>query len=137
MPLIQGRIVALSVRAAMVAGGWVGFALGLVAGAVLGAAISWFAGAVLTWQRQLGLTLGVTEQLLPFGGQIRFFETLRGDWFLVIPAVGIMIGLFSGMVGALIGGLVAASYNRSPYGVQVMVEVPEESGRKGPEQLGA
>ena len=137
MPLIQGRIVALSVRAAAVAGAWVGFALGLVGGAVLGAAISWFAGAVLTWQRQLGLTLGVTEQLLPFGGQITFFDTLRGDWFLVIPAVGIMTGLFTAMVGALIGGLVAASYNRSPYGVQVIVEVPEESPKRGSEQLGA
>lgn len=125
MPLIQGRIVALSVRAAMVAGGWVGFALGLVAGSVLGAAISWFAGAVLTWQRQLGLTLGVTEQLLPFGGQVSFFETLRSDWFLVIPAVGITVGLFSAIVGGLIGGLVAASYNRSPYGVHVTVEVPD------------
>jgi len=27
---------------------------------------------------------------------------------------------------ALIGGLVAASYNRSPFGVRVTVEVPEE-----------
>jgi len=47
MPLIQGRVVSLSVRAAAVAGAWIGFGLGLVSGVVLGAAISWFAGAVL------------------------------------------------------------------------------------------
>jgi len=137
MPLIQGRVFSLSVRAAAVAGAWIGFGLGLVSGVVLGAAISWFAGAVLTWQRQLGLTLGVTEQLLPFGGQIPFFQTLRGSWYLVIPAVGILSGLFTAMVGALIGGLVAASYNRSPYGVQVTVEVPEETPKPNSEQLGA
>ena len=96
MHQVRGRVVAVSERAAMIAGGWIGFALGLVIGCVLGAGLAWFAGAILSWQRDLSLTLGVT-------------------------------GLFSALVGALIGGLVAVSYNRSPFGVQVVVEVPDSA----------
>jgi hypothetical protein len=125
MRQVNGRVLSLSVRAAMVAGAWIGFPLGLVAGCVLGAAISWFAGAVLAWQLQLSLTLGVTEQLLPFGSQVPLLESVRSSWYLVIPATGILLGIFSGLLGALIGGLVAASYNRSPLGIRVKVEVPE------------
>ena len=121
---VTGRVLAVSVRAAMIAGGWIGFALGLVAGCVLGAFVVWFAGAILNWQRDLSLTLGVTEQLLPLGNQAPLLERLQASWFLVVPIVGLVVGLFSALVGALIGGLVAASYNRSPFGVQVVVEVP-------------
>jgi F0F1-type ATP synthase assembly protein I len=111
----------------MIAGAWIAFPLGLVAGCVLGAGLSWFAGAVLSWQLQLALTLGVTEQLLPFGSQVPLLESVRSEWYLVIPAVGLAVGIFAALVGALIGGLVAASYNRSPFGVRVTVEVPDES----------
>src|SRR5207248_9593200 len=62
MHSVSGRVLAISVRAAIIAGGWTGFALGLVAGCALGAALAWFAGAILSWQRDLSLTLGVTEQ---------------------------------------------------------------------------
>ncbi|HEY8736002.1 MAG TPA: hypothetical protein VIO62_03050 [Candidatus Dormibacteraeota bacterium] len=126
MRQVHGRVVALSVRAAMIAGAWIAFPLGLVAGCVLGAGLSWFAGAVLAWQLQLSLTLGVTEQLLPFGSQEPLLETVQSSWFLVIPTVGLAVAVFAGLIGALIGGLVAASYNRSPFGVRVTVEVPEE-----------
>ena len=73
----------------------------------------------------VSLTLGVTEQLLPFGSQVPLLESVRSSWYLVIPATGILLGIFSGLLGALIGGLVAASYNRSPLGIRVKVEVPE------------
>lgn len=127
MRQVNGRVVVVSVRAALIAGAWIAFPLGLVAGCVLGAGLSWFAGAVLSWQSQLSLTLGVTEQLLPFGSQVPLLDRVRSDWYLVIPAVGLSVGIFAALVGALIGGLVAASYNRSPFGVRVTVEVPEES----------
>jgi hypothetical protein len=109
----------------MVVGAWIGFALGLVAGCVAGALLAWFAGALLGWQRDLSLTLGVTETLLPFGNQVAVLERIQADWFIVVPFVGLLVGLFAALVGALIGGLVAASYNRSPFAVQVVVEVPE------------
>jgi hypothetical protein len=125
MHQVSGRVVGLSVRAAMIAGAWIAFALGLTAGCVVGAGLSWFAGAVLAWQLQLSLTLGVTEQLLPFGSQAPLLEAVRSNWFLVIPLVGLAGGVFAALAGALIGGLVAASYNRSPFGVQVVVEVPD------------
>jgi hypothetical protein len=124
MQQVSGRILAVSVRAAMVAGAWIGFALGVVTGCVVGAVISWFAGAVVGWQHDLSLTLGVTQQLLPFGNQIPVFERIQTNWFIVIPFFGLVIGLFAALVGGLIGGLVAASYNRSPFAVQVLVEVP-------------
>jgi hypothetical protein len=126
MHQVSGRVVAVSVRAALIAGGWIGFALGLVSGCIFGAILSWFAGAILSWQRDLTFTVGVTEQLLPFGNQIPVLERLQADWFLVVPLAGLLVGGFAALVGALIGGLVAASYNRSPYGVHVVVEVPDQ-----------
>jgi len=123
---VRGRVVAVSIRAALIAGGWIGFALGLVSGCVLGAIVSWFSGAILSWQRDLTFTVGVTEQLLPFGNQIPVLQRLEADWFIVIPIVGLLVGVFAAMVGALIGGLVAVSYNRSPFGVRVVVEVPDQ-----------
>jgi hypothetical protein len=125
MHQVSGRVLTISVRAGIVAGGWTGFALGLVAGCVLGAALAWFAGAILSWQRDLSLTLGVTEQLLPFGGQVPLLERVQSSWFLVVPLAGILVGAFAALVGGLIGGLIAASYNRSPFGVHVVVEVPD------------
>jgi hypothetical protein len=127
MHQVSGRVVAVSVRAALIAGGWIGFALGLVSGCVLGAILSWFSGAILSWQRGLTFTVGVTEQLLPFGNQIPVLQRLQADWFIVIPVVGLLVGAFAALVGALIGGLVAVSYNRSPFGVQVVVEVPDQA----------
>jgi hypothetical protein len=125
MHQVSGRVVALSVRAAIIAGGWIGFALGLVTGCVLGAALAWFAGAILNWQRDLSLTTGVVEQLLPFGSQVPVLLWLQANWFIVVPVAGLLFGLFAATVGGLIGGLVAASYNRSPFGVHVVVEVPD------------
>ena len=127
MHQVSGRVVAVSIRAALIAGGWIGFALGLVSGCVLGAILSWFSGAILSWQRDLTFTVGVTEQLLPFGNQIPVLQRLQADWFLVIPVVGLLVGVFAALVGGLIGGLVAVSYNRSPFGVQVVVEVPDQA----------
>jgi hypothetical protein len=124
---VRGRVVAVSIRAALIAGGWIGFALGLVSGCVLGAIVSWFSGAILSWQRDLTFTVGVTEQLLPFGNQIPVLQRLEADWFIVIPIIGLLVGVFAAMVGALIGGLVAVSYNRSPFGVRVVVEVPDQT----------
>lgn len=126
MHQVSGRVVALSVRAAIIAGAWIAFGLGLVTGAVLGAALAWFAGAILSWQRDLSLTLGVTEQLLPFGTQIPVLQRIQSDWFIVVPFAGLLVGLFAALVGGLIGGLVAVSYNRSPFGVEVVVEVPDQ-----------
>jgi multisubunit Na+/H+ antiporter MnhB subunit len=126
MHQVSGRVLAVSVRAAIIAGGWIGFGLGVVTGCVLGATLAWFAGAILSWQRDLSLTLGVTEQLLPFGGQIPVLQRIQADWFIVVPFAGVLVGIFAALVGGLIGGLVAASYNRSPYGVDVVVEVPDQ-----------
>ena len=67
----------------------------------------------------------MTEQLLPFGSQVPVLERVQSEWFFVIPIAGLLVGLFAAAVGALIGGLVAASYNRSPFGVHVVVEVPD------------
>ncbi|HEX8939201.1 MAG TPA: hypothetical protein VF763_03470 [Candidatus Limnocylindrales bacterium] len=123
--IARGRLAAVSVRAAMAAGAWVGFALGLVLGAVSGVFVAWFAGALLDWQRELGLTLGVARNLLPFGDQVGLLRTLSGSWWAVIPAAAVVGGLLAAILAALVGGLVAAAYNRTPRHATVLVELPE------------
>jgi hypothetical protein len=114
----------LSVRSSIEAGAWVGFCLGLLAGAIIGAAITWLAGAVLEWQRQLSYTIGVSQALLPFGDRRDSLQSVQDWWYLVIPATGIAVGLLVGVLGALVGGLLAVAYNKSPGQAQVIVEIP-------------
>lgn len=121
---VRGRLAAVSVRAALAAGAWVGFALGLVFGAVTGAVLVWFAGSVVDWQRDLAFTLGVTRRLLPFGDQIGLLRDIEARWWLVIPAVAVVVAALAALVGALLGGIFAALYNRSPRHALIVVELP-------------
>jgi hypothetical protein len=121
----RGRLAAVSVRTSLAAGGWVGFALGVVVGAMLGAALSWFAGSILSWQRELGLTLGVSQSLLPFGAQLPVLRWLSANWYIVVPMAALLTGAVAALVGGIIGGLLAAAYNRSPRHASVVIELPD------------
>jgi hypothetical protein len=122
---VRGRLAAVSVRAALAAGAWVGLALGLAFGAVIGGVFVWFAGAIVDWQRDLAFTLGVARRLLPFGDQVGLLRDIEARWWLVIPAVAVAVALMSALVGALLGGIFAAIYNRSPRHALVVVELPD------------
>src|SRR5947199_8199648 len=117
--MVNDFLVRLSIRSAMFAGAITGFVFGLFAGATLGALISWFAGAIVDWQAQLGFSLGVTQQLLPLGDQVRSLELVADRWFLVIPGVGLAVGMLGALTGLLGGGLCGAGVNMGvlPIGV--------------------
>jgi cobalamin synthase len=119
--VVSDFLVRLSIRSAMFAGAITGFVFGLFVGGTLGALLSWFAGAIVDWQAQLGYSLGVTQQLLPLGDQISSLESLSDRWFLVIPAVGVLIGLLGAFIGLLAGGLWAGLVNMGVLPIQVSV----------------
>lgn len=119
--MVNDFFVRLSIRSAMFAGAISGFVFGLFLGAILGALLSWFAGAIVDWQAQLGYSLGVTQGLLPLGDQINSLESLSDQWFLVIPASGVVVGLVCAGIGALAGGLWAALVNIGMLPIQVSV----------------
>lgn len=123
---VRGRLASVSVGASSAAGAWVGFAIGLVLGALLGAVIAWFSGAILDWQRDLAFTFGVTRRLLPFGDQQALLRDIEARWWLVIPAVAVVVGVVAATVGGLLGGILAAAYNRSPRHALVVVELPTD-----------
>jgi hypothetical protein len=123
---VRGRLAAVSVRASLGAGAWVGFALGLVLGMLLGGVLVWFAGAVLDWQRDLAFTFGVARRLLPFGDQLGLLRDVQERWWLVVPGTGVVIGVLGATVGFLLGGILAAAYNRSPRHAMVVVELPRQ-----------
>src|SRR5690242_10570084 len=127
--MVSDYLVRLSIRSAMFAGAITGFVFGLFAGATLGALLSWFAGALVDWQAQLGFSLGVTQQLLPLGDQVRSLELVADRWFLVIPAVGLAAGVLGALIGVLAGGLWASLVNLGilPIEVEVMRrgEIPQ------------
>jgi len=129
MRLVRGRLAAVSVRASLGAGLWIGFSLGLVTGAVLGAGLAWLAGAMLDWQRDLVFTLGVGRSLLPLGDQAAALRWISTTWFLVIPATALVVALVFAIIGSLIGALLAAAYNRSPRHAAVIVELSEGDER--------
>ncbi len=119
--MVSDFLVRLSVRSAMFAGAITGFVFGLFIGATVGALISWFAGAIVDWQSQLSYSLGVTQQLLPLGDQINSLESLSDRWYLVIPVVGIALGLIGAFMGSLAGGLWAALVNLGVLPIEVAV----------------
>ncbi|HKV88468.1 MAG TPA: hypothetical protein VJT78_10770 [Candidatus Dormibacteraeota bacterium] len=121
-------LVRLSIRSAMFAGAIAGFVFGLFAGSILGALISWFAGAIVDWQAQLGYSLGVTQQLIPLGDQARSLQSVSDNWYLVIPAAGLAIGLVGAFIGVLAGGLWAALVNLGVLPIEVEVYQKGELG---------
>lgn len=126
MKLVHGRLAAVSIRASFGAGVWVGVMVGLALGAVLGALLAWFAGTMLEWQRDLAFTLGVARTLLPLGDQVVLLRWIASTWYLVIPLSAVVVAGLTGLIGGLIGALLAASYNRSPRHAAVVVELPED-----------
>ncbi|TME54993.1 MAG: hypothetical protein E6I53_00675 [Chloroflexi bacterium] len=119
--MVNDFLVRLSIRSAMFGGAITGFVFGLFVGGLLGALLSWFAGAIVDWQSQLGYSLGVTQQLLPLGDQINSLESLSDRWFLVIPTVGLLVGLLGAFIGLLAGGLWAGLVNMGVLPIQVSV----------------
>jgi len=119
--MVNDYLVRLSIRSAMFAGAITGFVFGLFAGATLGALISWFAGALVDWQSQLGFSLGIAQQLLPLGDQVRDLQTVSDRWFLVIPGVGLLVGLLGAFIGLLAGGLWATLVNMGVLPIEVGV----------------
>jgi hypothetical protein len=95
-----------------------------VLGAVLGGIVVWFAGAVLDWQRDLSFTFGVTRRLLPFGDQLGLLRDIQIRWWLVIIGAALGVAFVAAAFGALLGGILAAAYNRSPRHALVVVELP-------------
>ena len=125
MRLVRGRLAAVSVRATLLAGMWVGVSLGLVIGSILGALLAWAAGTILGWQRDLAFTLGVARALLPLGDQVAALRWISANWFLVIPATALVGAAIAAVIGGLVGALLAAAYNRSPRHATVVVEIPD------------
>lgn len=119
--MVSDFLVRLSIRSAMFAGAITGFVFGLFAGATIGAIFSWFAGAIVEWQGQLGYTLGIAQQLLPLGDQIKYLDTISDRWYIVIPGVGLITGVFGALIGLLAGGLWAALVNLGVLPIEVQV----------------
>jgi hypothetical protein len=119
--MVSDFFVRLSIRSAMFAGAITGFVFGLFAGCTLGAIISWFAGAIINWQAQLGYSLGIAQQLLPLGDQIKYLDTISDRWYFVIPGVGLIAGVLGAFIGLLAGGLWAALVNMGVLPIEVSV----------------
>jgi hypothetical protein len=133
---VNVRLRRLPLAPLMAAGAVTGFVGGFFVGCVLGALLAWFSGAVIDWHRQLGFTLGVTEDLLPLGEQIGVLQTVRDLWWLVIPLAGVAIGALNGLIGLLAGGLMAGLFNRFGHGFWLDVEVPAAAAGAEPEPAG-
>lgn len=117
------RLVRFPVAGGLVLGAWIGFALGLLLGTIVAALAVWFADAVLLWERDLSYTLGVGQELLPFGDQVPTLETVRSWWYLFIPAVGLLLSVLMACFGALVGALLSIAYNHLPLHGRFTIEV--------------
>ncbi|MBO0745768.1 MAG: hypothetical protein J2P43_12170 [Candidatus Dormibacteraeota bacterium] len=120
---VPARLARIPVRGAMLTGAVAGVVPGLFLGCLLGAFVSWASGAVVYWQKQLGFTLGVSPDLLPFGDQGPLLSQLSNEWPLVVPAAGVAMAIFWGVVVSLSYGLLAAALNLLGVGAVVRLDV--------------
>jgi hypothetical protein len=127
--MVKARVTGVSLVSAMSTGAIAGLVFGLFLGALLGALATWLAGAVVDWERQLGFSLGVTQQLLPFGDQVSVLEPVADLWYVVVPSGALIVGLLSAIVGGLAGGLWAALVNRGFTSIEVTVATQEPEHR--------
>lgn len=135
---VRARLVRIPVGAAMVTGAVAGLVPGLFLGCLLGALVSWVSGAIVYWQRQLGFSLGVSPELLPFGDQGPLLAQLSNEWPLVVPIAGAAMAIFWGVVVSLSYGLLGSTLNLFAGGgvVRLDVELDDaELTRAGPASL--
>ncbi|MBO0701592.1 MAG: hypothetical protein J2P38_01570 [Candidatus Dormibacteraeota bacterium] len=133
---VRARLARIPLRAAMLTGAVAGLVPGLFLGCLLGAFVSWASGAVVYWQRQLGFTLGVSPQLLPFGDQGPLLEQLSTQWPVVVAVSGGAMAIFWGVVVSLSYGLLASAMNLIGAGAVVRLDVDVDDAevtRAGPE----
>jgi hypothetical protein len=127
--MVRARVTGVSLVSAMSTGAIAGLVFGLFPGALLGALASWLAGAIVDWERQLGFSLGVTQQLLPFGDQISALEPVADLWYVVVPSGALIVGVLGAIIGGLAGGLWAAMVNRGLASIEVTVAAEEPEHR--------
>lgn len=133
---VRARLAPIPVGSAMLTGAVAGVVPGLFLGCLLGAFVSWVSGAVVYWQRQLGFTLGVSPDLLPFGDQGPLLSQLSNDWPVVVPVSGLAMAIFWGVIVSLSYGLLASALNLLGVGAHVHLDVEvDDEGliRGGPE----
>jgi hypothetical protein len=128
---MQGRLAEVPVGGAMRAGALVGLVYGLVLGGVLGAAAAWLAGSLAGWEDELTSTYGIGGNLLPFGGSGGILLAVAARWYLVVAGASLAGGLALGIFGALLAGLLAATYNRWRPGATVLLELPPRDDEVG------
>lgn len=116
------RVVGVSIPWAMIIGAITGFVPGLFIGCLVGVGVCWGAGTVLNWQRELAFTLGVTQQLLPFGDQAPVLQQVADSWQVVVPVCGGIAGVFWALIGTLAAGVVAGIMNRFAISIPIRVE---------------
>lgn len=120
---VRARLVRIPVRAAMLTGAVAGVVPGLFLGCLLGAFVSWVSGAIVYWQRQLGFSLGVSPDLLPFGDQGPLLSQLSNSWPVVVPVSGAAMAIFWGVVVSLSYGLLGSALNLLGVGAVVRLDV--------------
>lgn len=120
---VQARLVRIPLRAAMLTGVVAGLVPGLFLGCLLGAFVSWVSGAIVYWQRQLGFSLGISPELLPFGDQGPLLAQLSNEWPVVVPVAGLAMAIFWGVVVSLSYGLLGSALNLVAGGSVLRLEV--------------
>lgn len=129
---VRARLVRIPLRAAMLTGAVAGLVPGLFLGCLLGAFVSWVSGAIVYWQRQLGFSLGVSPELLPFGDQGPLLSQLSNQWPLVVPVAGVAMAIFWGVVVSLSYGLLVSALNVIGGGPNVRLEVELDDDQLSP-----
>ena len=130
---VQARLVRIPLRAALLTGAVAGLVPGFFLSCLLGAFVSWVSGAIVYWQRQLGFSLGVSPELLPFGDQGPLLAQLSNQWPVVVPVAGVAMAIFWGIVVSLSYGLLGSALNLVASGAVVRLDVELDDAVVNPE----
>lgn len=106
--VVSAAVVAVPVRRLIGIGAIAGFVPGFVLGCLFGGLVAWGASAAVNWMQQVSFTTGMQVALMPFGNRVSMLQSIHDNWFIVVPVVGVGMGLLTATIGALTAAIVAA-----------------------------
>jgi uncharacterized membrane protein len=108
-PAVSATVIAMPMRRVLGIGALAGFVPGFVVGCLLGGVVAWAAGAVVNWMQQVSFTTGMRVALMPLGNQVNALQSTHDSWYLVVPVIGLVLGVLTAAIGALTALIVAVT----------------------------
>ncbi|MGH3419554.1 MAG: hypothetical protein ACRDOD_08200 [Streptosporangiaceae bacterium] len=129
-PVAGATVIAVPLRRVLGIGALAGFVPGFIVGCLLGGVVAWAAGAVVNWMQQVSFTTGMRVALMPLGNQVNALQSTHDSWYLVVPVIGLVLGVLTAAIGALTAVIVAVMLPGRVGGPDIALRIARRQARR-------